>query len=145
MNHLGLSDSVLASYVISPRNVATGNVNSNVIDMSGWMGIRFTIAVGVLGTNGTFDVAVAHSDNSLMANATLVTDANSNANAALAQVVNSNSLQIIDIYRPKRYIRLVAVGHTNGSLAAITADRYRVQGTLPPTQTTEQYVKIRAL
>ncbi len=144
MNHLGLSDSVLTGVAITPRSL-TGAANSNVIDMQGWSGIRVVGLVGVLGTNATFDLAVYQDDNSGFTSGTLITDAGTNANAAITQITASNSNAIIDVFRPsERYIRIVATGQTNGSLGSVSYDLYRRQGTLPPTQVANQYVKIRA-
>jgi hypothetical protein len=137
MNHSGLSDSVLTRNVKSPANVSGTVVNSSGIDMQGWEGARFVINVGVLGTNGTADCSVIASINSNMSGATLVTG------SALTQVVNANSVQIIDVFRPqKRYLALAAAGHTNGAVLSATVDLYRRSGILPATQVAEQHVKV---
>lgn len=149
-NHLGLSDEVLTVRVISPVNVVNTGANGVTIDLGqnstrgGWLGARFVISVGVLGTNGTMDAKVVQSNTSAFTINALCVDVDTNTNAALTQVVNSNTVQIIDVYRPKnRYLRLVATGHANGSLGGVTCDLYRTNGTLPPTQLAEQYVKVR--
>lgn len=149
-DHLGLSDQVKTMRVISPANVVNTGANGVTVDLGqngtreGWMGARFVFNIGVLGTNGTFDGAVYYADNSGFTNALICKDADTNANAALTQVVNSNSVQIIDVFRPLgRYLRVVASGHTNGAIGGITCDLYRANGTLPPTQVAEQYVKVR--
>ncbi len=143
-NHLGLSDSVLTNVAITPRNASGSAANSAAIDMKGWEGIRFVVQVGVLGTNGTADFAVYRDDNSGFNSGTLCTDADTNANAVLTQVVNANTVHIIDVFRPReRYVRGVATGHTNGAFVSVTYDLYRRQGTLPPTQAGAAYVKIR--
>lgn len=150
-DHLGLSDQIKTMSVVTARNVSNAGVNGTTVDLGqnstkeGWMGARFVFNIGVLGTNGTFDGVVYQSDNTSFTNANVCQDASTNANAALTQVVNSNTIQIIDVYRPLgRYLRCVATGHTNGSLGSVTADLYRANGTLPPTQVAEQYVKVRA-
>lgn len=145
MNHLGLSDSVLTNVAVTPRNASGSAVNTAAIDMKGWMGIRFVVQIGVLGTNGTADFAVYRDDNSGFNSGTLITDADSGGNAVLTQVVNANTIHVIDVFRPsERYIRGVATGHTNGAFISVSYDLYRRQGTLPPTQAAASYVKIRA-
>lgn len=137
MNHSSLSDSVLTRSVKSPANVSGTVVNSSGIDMQGWDGARFVITVGVLGTNGTADASVIASVNSNMSGATAING------SALTQVVNANTVQIIDVYRPqKRYIALAAAGHTNGAVLGATVDLYRRTGILPPTQSAEQVVRV---
>jgi hypothetical protein len=137
MDHSGLSDQILTRQVKAPANVSGTAVNSSGIDMQGWDGCRFVINVGVLGTNGTADASVIASPNSNMTGATLITG------SALTQVVNSNTCQIIDVYRPqKRYIALAASGHTNGAVLSATADQYRRTGILPPTASAEQTVRV---
>jgi hypothetical protein len=137
MIHSGLSDSVLTLPVKAPANVAGTVVNSSGIDMQGWDGCRFVITVGVLGTNGTADASVIASVNANMTGATLITG------SGLTQVVNANTVHIIDVYHPqKRYVALAAAGHTNGAVLGATADLYRRTGILPPTQSAGQVVRV---
>ena len=149
--HMGLSDSVKVVQVVPAKNVSNVAANGTTIDLGqnstreGWMGARFVFNIGVLGTNGTFYASVYQS-NASAGTYTLCSDVDSNVNASLVQVVNSNTVQVIDVYRPKnRYLRVVVQGQTNGSLASVTCDLYRANGTLPPTQVAEQYVKVREL
>lgn len=137
-NHAGLSDKVLTSKVRSPVNANGTVTNSSTIDMQGYDGARFVINIGVLGTNGTVDAKVLRDDNSGGNSYTAIT------NAALTQVTNANTVQIIDVFRPsERYLSLQTVGHTNGAFISATVDRYRGNGkVLPPTQDAEQYVRV---
>jgi hypothetical protein len=151
-DHLGLSDQVKTQLVIAARNVSNVGANGVTVDLGqnstrdGWMAARFVLNIGVLGTNGTMDAVVYQDDNSGFNSPNVCIDVDTNTNAALTQVVNSNTCQIIDVFRPKgRYLRLVMTGHTNGSLGSATADLYRANGTLPPTQVAEQYVKVREM
>jgi hypothetical protein len=91
----------------------------------------------VLGTNGTADAFVASSANSNLSGAAAIT------NAALTQVVNANTTQIIEVWRPtNRYLMLNSTGHANGAVISATVDLYHRQGILPPTQSAEQVVKV---
>lgn len=137
-NHAGLSDKVLTKNVRSPLNASGTVTNSAVIDMQGWDGARFVINIGVLGTNGTVDAKVLRDDNSGLNSLTAIT------NAQLTQVVNANTVQIIDVFRPsERYLALQTAGHTNGAVISATVDLYRGNGrVLPPTQSAEQYVRV---
>lgn len=137
MNHSGPSDQMLTRIAKSPINASGTVVNSSGIDMQGWDGARFVINVGVLGTNGTADASVIASANSNLSGAAVLTG------SALTQVVNANTVHIIDVYRPQlRYLGLSAAGHTNGALISATVDLYRRGGILPPTQVCEQYKRV---
>lgn len=137
MNHSSLSDSVLTRNVKSPANVSGTAVNSSAIDMQGWDGARFVINVGVLGTNGTADASVIASANSNLSGAAVI------SGSALTQVVNANTVHIIDVFKPAlRYIALAASGHTNGAVISATVDQYRRTGILPATQAAEQVKRV---
>jgi hypothetical protein len=136
MNHSALADKVLVSQVLPPQS-STGLINSSGVDMSGWDGVQFVIAHGVFGTNGTLNAYVQRDDNSGFNSPTNI------ANAALAAIVNSNGVAIIDVYRPsERYVRIAVTGQTNGVQVGVTAHRYRRNGILPPTQAAVQVVRI---
>lgn len=138
--HVGLSDSVLTKNVKSPANVSGTVVNSTGIDTQGWGAARFVFNIGVLGTNGTADANIIASNNSNMSGAAAVTG------AALTQVVNANTIQIIEVYNPqKRYLAAAVAGHTNGAVIGATVDLYRRNGILPATQSAEQVVKVADL
>src|SRR5689334_8395311 len=117
--HAGLSDKVLTKNVRSPINASGTVTNSSTIDMQGWDGARFVINIGVVGTNGTVDAKVLRDDNSGGNSYTAING------AALTQVVNANTIQIIDVFRPsERYLSLQTAGHTNGAVISATVDLY---------------------
>lgn len=135
--HSSPADSMLISSVRSPINTNGTAVNSSAVDMAGWDGALFTINVGVLGTNGTADASVISSANSNLSGAAVING------SALTQVVNANTVHLIDIYRPtNRYLGLASAGHTNGALISATVMRYRRTGILPPTAAAEQTKRV---
>lgn len=137
--HSGLSDSTLAASHISIRALVAAAVNGTAVDMSGWDGVQFQIPYGIFGANGTLDGLVQRDDNSGFNSPTNIT--NSNLTQILA--ANANGLAIVDVYRPaERYVRLQLTGQTNGVTAGAIAIQYRRNGTLPPTQSASQVVKI---
>lgn len=135
--HSGPSDTMLTRVVRAPISANGTATNSAAIDMTGWSAARFVITLGILGTNGTVDANVISSDNSNLSGAAVING------SALTQVVNANTVQIIDVFNPqKRYIALQTTGQTNGCLISATVDLYRRSGILPPTQVAEQYKRV---
>lgn len=140
MGHLALSDSVLVQQEIAPANLAA-NANTTTIDMSGWDGVEFEFALGVMASGVTLDAYVQNSANSNFSGPTNIT------NAVLTQVANTSNatLQILDVYRPSlRYVRCSTVPGA-GVFCSVVSRRYRRSGILPPTQatTTNQRVAVQ--
>lgn len=134
--HLGLSDEVLTTMHITLRS-ASSVVNGTAVDMQGWDAVRFVIPHGTFGVNSTLDGLVQTDDNSGFNSATNV------ANSNLTQIVNANGVAIIEVYRPtERYVRLQLTPAVNAIIHGATADQYRRNGILPPTQSAVQYVKV---
>lgn len=135
--HMGLSDEVLTTMHITLRSLTASAVNGTAIDMAGWDAVRFVIPHGIFGTNGTLDGLVQTDDNSGFNSPTNVTNSN------LTQITNPNGVAQIEIYRPtERYVRLQLTGQTNGVTGGATADQYRRNGILPPTQSAVQTIKV---
>lgn len=138
MTHNALSDSTLVAQDITPQS-ASANVNGTVMDMQGWDGCQFAFSIGTMASGATYDARIVSSANANMSGATNI------ANAALTQVpVTGNAnIYIIDVYRPTdRYLRSATQPATAAVLSASIATRYRRNGTLPPTQSAVQVVKV---
>jgi hypothetical protein len=136
--HNALSDTVLVAQDIAPVSGST-NANGAVMDMQGWDGIEYCFSIGTMASGATYDARIVSSANANMSGATNIT------NAALTQVAvtgNAN-IYIIDVYRPTdRYLRSATQPATAAVLHASVATRYRRNGTLPPTQSAIQQVKV---
>lgn len=137
--HLSLSDQTLATQELGPASASSGAKNGAGVDMQGWEGVAFYINIGAITGAGVIDARVEEDDNSGFNTPANITD------AALTQVANANTIQIIDVYRPtSRYVRLVATPAANTVLYTAMAIRYRRAGLLPATQAAEQTVKVAA-
>jgi len=137
-NHLSLSDRVKVTIDINSQ-IASANVNGTVIDMQGWNGCLFVFDIGAMVNGATFDARVVSSANANMSGATNVT------NAALTQVTNAGNVNtyMIDVWRPTdRYLRTATQPATANSTFSGVAIQYGRTGTLPPTQTAAQTVKV---
>ena len=145
--HNSLADSVLTTLEIGPKTANTGTTNGTGVDMQGWEGVMFVVAVGAITGSGKLDGYVDMDDASNFGSATNVTGVNatgSNVNAVLTQVANANTTHIIDIYRPtERYVRLNLTASVNSVLHGAVAIRYRRAGILPATQSAEKLVRVR--
>lgn len=120
---------------------SAANVNGAGVNMSGWDGCEFTIALGLFTGAATFDARIVESANANFSGAVNVTG------AALAQVnsANPNNVAIIDVYRPTNlYLRFAGVPGTNNVGFSVLARRYRGSGILPVTQSAIQQVKVVA-
>lgn len=135
--HDSLSDSVLTTNHIPLQALVATAVNGTAIDMAGWDAVRFVIPHGIFGANGNLNGLVQTAPDSGFNTVTNV------ANSNLTQITNANGVAVIDIYRPTaRYVRLQLTGQTNGVTAGATADQYRRNGILPPTQSAVQTIRI---
>jgi hypothetical protein len=117
---------------VPPQSIAASSAaNGAGVDMAGWDGVMFVLALGAI--DGTQDMKAQSDDNSGFSSATDITG------AAITQVAatGDNKLYILDVYRPgERYVRSVV---TNGAGAtadfqAVIAIRYRGSGRFPLTQ-----------
>ena len=134
--HESLSDSVLTTMHISGRS-ASAVANGTAVDMQGWDGARFVIALGTFGVNSTFDGLAQTAPDSGFNTVTNVTNSN------LTQITNANGIAIVDVYRPtSRYIRFQATPAVNAIVYTVTVDQYRRNGILPPTQAAVQVVRV---
>lgn len=132
MNHQSPAESMSFSLDVPPQSIAASSaVNGNGVDMQGYEGVLFVLAVGAL--DGTQDMKVQGDDNSGFSSPTDITG------AAITQVsaTGDNKLYLLDVYRPtERFVRSVV---TNGAGAVadfqgVIAMRYRVAGIIPITQ-----------
>jgi hypothetical protein len=117
---------------IKPQSIgASAGVDGAGVDMKGWDGVLFILALGVI--DGTQDMKAQGDDNSSFTSATDITD------AAITQVAGTgdNKAYLLDVWRPtERYIRS-RVDNGAGAVAdfqAVIAMRYRATGRLPLTQ-----------
>lgn len=147
MDHGSLADRVLVTQEVAPASASSGAKNGAGVDMAGWDGVLFAISVGAITGAGVIDGRAESDDNSGFNSATNVSGVNAtgaNVNAALTQVVNANTTQLIDVYKPsERYVRCVVTPAANTVAYAVTAIRYRAGGLLPPTQSAEQTIRVR--
>lgn len=132
-----LSAEVLATQALGPASASSGAKLGAGVDMQGWDGVMFVINIGAITGAGVADAYVVRDDNSGFNSQTNING------AVLTQVVNANTLQIIDVFRPsERYVRLILTPGANTVLYSATAIRYRRSGLLPPSQSAEQVVRV---
>lgn len=138
--HSGLNDWTDVTQEIPPQSSGAATVNGAGVDMDGWDGVAYYYEVGAITGAGTLDGYAQNSATSVSANMVNI------ASAALAQVTNAtpNTVQVLDVYRPSlRYMRAVAVVAVNTVVFGVSAIRYRRTGLLPPTHSSNQYVRVQ--
>lgn len=141
--HQSPFERISASLEVPPQSIAaSSSANGAGVDMNGWEGVAFVLALGAI--DGTQDMKAQRDDNSGFSSAVDITG------AALVQVADTgdNKLYILDVGRDlitERYVRAVV---TNGAGAtadfqAVLAFRYRGVGRFPIAQhaTVGQLVK----
>jgi len=116
---------------------ASAVANGTAVDMKGWDGARFVIALGTFGVNSTFDGLCQTAPDSGFNTVTNVTNSN------LTQIVAANGIAVVDVFRPTaRYIRFQATPAVNAIVYSVTVDQYRRNGILPPTQAAVQTIRV---
>lgn len=132
MFHQSPAEKMAFSLELSPQSIAASTAaNGNGVDMQGWDGVLFVLALGAI--DGTQDMKAQSDDNSGFSSAVDIT------NAAITQVTatGDDKVYLLDVWRPtERYVRAVV---TNGAGAvadfqAVIAVRYRLTGRGPITQ-----------
>jgi hypothetical protein len=141
MQHDSLSDRTLLVPAFPVGALPAAATAGTLVDTLGYDGVRFEISIGALLSAATLDAYVKRDSASAFTTSTNITG------AALVQVTssaaNSNSVAVIDVYRPaQRYLKLVLTSAAASVAVAATASLYRRSGLLPPTQTALQVVKI---
>lgn len=128
--HQSPADVMAFSQSINPQSLAASSTtNGSSVDMSGWDGVLFVLALGA--TDGTTDMKAQDSaDDSTFADIT---------GASITQVAGTgdDKLYLLDVWRPsKRYVRpVVTTGAGAGAdFEAVIALQYRRTGTTPITQ-----------
>lgn len=130
--HMSPAERMAFSLEVSPQSIAASSAaNGNGVDMQGWDGVLFVLAVGAI--DGTQDMKAQSDDNSGFSSPTDITG------ASITQVTatGDDKLYLLDVWRPsERYVRAVV---TNGAGAtadfqAVIAIRYRGTGIFPVTQ-----------
>lgn len=137
--HTGLSDRTLLARAIAPQSVTTGAIAGAATDMQGWDGVRFEISIGAMTGAGTLDGFVDQSTALAMTNAANI------SGASLTQVTNANAntVAVIEVWKPTmRYLRLNLTQAANTVIFGATSTRYRRGGSLPPTQSAQQVVRV---
>lgn len=136
--HNSLADRVLVTLDIA-GTIASANTNGTAIDMQGWDGCLYVFNLGTMVNGATFDARIVNAAFSNMSGATNITG------ALLTQVTNASNANtfMIDVFRPtQRWLRTATQPATANTTFASVAIRYRRGGTLPPTQTGAQLVKV---
>jgi hypothetical protein len=136
--HGGLSSNTLANLDIFPGS-GSANVNSNLsVDMQGWDGVAFYIAIGAITGLGTYSAYVQRSAAANMGSPTNV------ANAALSTAcTTANTLCVLEVWRPsQRYVQCCLSPLVNTVVYSVVSVRYRRGGLLPPTQAATQRVLV---
>jgi hypothetical protein len=127
--HQSPFDSLAASLSVNPADLGDGATNGASVDMQGYDGVVFMVAVGNI--TDTVDMKAQDSaDNSTFADI---------SGASITQVPNTgdNKIYMLDCWRPsRRYVRpVVTAGGTGATiLATVIAVRYRRGGLTPITQ-----------
>lgn len=141
--HQGLSDSVLSTQELAPQNASTvqSGTGVNMAALGGSDGVQFQINLGAFIGSAVCDARVVESANANFSGQVNI------AGAALTQVAatNASNLFIIDVYKPTNlYVRCLVTPAVNNVLLSVTANRYKRNGVLPPTQSALQVVKVVA-
>ncbi|HRX84794.1 MAG TPA: hypothetical protein P5572_07230 [Phycisphaerae bacterium] len=119
-----LSENTLTTLVKSYQSANTTAVNSDGVDMQGYDGVLFVVALGTAAANNTVNAAQG-ADNSAD-----WTDLEGTSVAS-----GSNKLVLLDVGKPTdRYIRCEVARGTSTTVDAIIAIRYRAR-TLPVDNT----------
>lgn len=142
MQHDSLSDRTKLVPALGPITLPAAATAGILVDTQGWDGARFEISVGALTGGATLDAYVKRDSASAFTTSTNIT------NAALVQITssaaNSNSVSVIDVFRPsQRYLKLVVTSGAAAVIAAASCTLYRSSGLIPPTQTALQVVKVQ--
>jgi hypothetical protein len=120
---------------IKPQSIgASASVNGAGVDMQGWDGVLFLLALGVI--DGTQDMKIQAAEDTAFSGGDLEDPI---TGAAITQLTGTddNKGAIVDVWRPtQRYVRSVV---SNGAGAAadfqcVIAVCYRATGRLPITQ-----------
>lgn len=132
-----LSAEVLPIQSIGPASASSGAKLGAAVDMQGWDGVMYVINIGAITGSGVADAYVVSDDNSSFTSQTNING------AALTQVVNANTMQIIDVFKPtERYNRIILTPAANTVAYSVTAVRYRRSGILPASPVAEQTVVV---
>ena len=132
MSHMSPFEKMAVTLDIVPQSIAaSSSANGAGVDMKGWDGVAFIMAVGAI--DGTQDLKAQSDDNSGFSSATDIT------NAAITQVAGTgdNKVYILDVWRPsERYVRSVLANGAGATadFQAVIAIRYRGTGRFPITQ-----------
>lgn len=122
---LDLHNEVVVERAISPVSVADTTAQvSQIIDMAGYRGLEFVIAIGsVADADATFTVLVEHGDVSNLSDAAAVADADLIGTEAAAgfQFDDDNETRKIGYKGSKRYVRLTITPVANASAALLSA------------------------
>jgi hypothetical protein len=124
---------------ITARTSNNTQVNGAGVDMQGWDGVLFVLALGTI--DAAVDMGLFSDTTSAFSSATAITG------AEIVQVPGTGDNQIvaIDLYRPsERHVRarVTVASGTTGAALSVTSMRYRATGRLPITQTLDQLVKV---
>lgn len=136
--HNSLSDNVLTTIELPAQSASTVQTGAGV-NMVGWDGVRFVINLGAFTGSAVADARVVGSANANFSGAVNI------SGAALTQVAAANNANVfvIDVFRPTNlYLRCLVTPAVNTILLAVTADRYKRGGVLPPTQGAIQTVRV---
>ena len=135
--HQSPAEVMALSLEITPRSIAaSANVDGGGVDMAGWDGVLFLLAVGVI--DGTQDMHAESDDNSAFSSATNMVDVDAVA-VDITQVAGTGDGKIyaLDVWRPAEQFVRVNVANGAGAVAdfqCVIAMRYRATGRLPLTQ-----------
>lgn len=130
--HVSPAEHMAFSLGLSPQSIAASTAaNGNIVDMSGWSGVLFVLALGAV--DGTQDMKAQGDDAVGFGSPTDITG------AAITQVAatGDDKIYILDVWRPtERFVRAVV---TNGAGAVadfqcVLTIRYGRAGVLPPVQ-----------
>ena len=140
MGHQSPAESMAFSVEVISASL-TGATNGTGVDMNGWDGVLFLVAVGAVTATGTLDAKVQSDSVSNFATPADI------SGAALTQIVDGDDgkMMAIDVWRPgERYARIVLTQATAAVVAGAYAIRYRRTGRTPPTQTLTELIKVLA-
>jgi hypothetical protein len=120
---------------MAPVVAGTSNQNGTAIDTLGFDGICFVVSYGALTAN---QVTQAKAQQGALSNGSDASDI-ANSHTTLLTDGQSNTLQVIDIYRPtNRYVRPVVLrGTANAVINGIIAILYHTE-TAPPVLPADQ-------
>jgi hypothetical protein len=133
-----LSSGIKVTRVMSAVAAGTTTQTSTAIDMAGFQGVRFIVALGVGSASSVGQVKATQADTAA-GSPVAFTDIAGSGGTVFTPTTDDNKVWILDIYRPtRRYVKCVVIRSAgNTVIDGIIAEQYgaRVQPKVDDTTT----------